>query len=110
MKFCPFLALLVRVTGCLGGESWGRKTGVAKSQDFVVGQLEFWQNKSTYLVEEEHQISVRGEKILTLVVIRDVFRKKRDYVGIFPILGGGLTQSHLFMFVYQVFFCMPKSS
>ena len=69
MKFCPFLALLVRVTGCLGGESWGRKTGVAKSQDFVVGQLEFWQNKSTYLVEEEHQISVRGEKILILVVI-----------------------------------------
>ena len=32
-------------------------------------------------------------------------------MGIFPILGGGgLTQTHLFMFVYQVFFCMQKSS
>jgi len=34
-------------------------------------------------------------------------KNKRDKVGIFPIL---LIQTHLFMFVYQVLFCMSKSS
>ena len=55
-------------------------------------------------------MSIKKSKFKSRESIRDVFRKKRYYVGIFPILGGGLTQTHLFMFVYQVFFCMPKSS
>ena len=44
---------------------------------------------------------------IKLTELRDVFRKKkRYYVGIFPILGGagGLTHSHLFMFVLPSFF------
>ena len=39
-----------------------------------------------------------------LARIRNTVRKKRHYVGIFPILGGGLTQTHFFLSVCQVFF------
>ena len=43
-------------------------------------------------------------KFLKKISLWDMFRKKRYYVGIFPILGGGLTHSHLFMFVLPSFF------
>ena len=96
MKFCLFLALLVRVTHSLGGEKEDEKVVEAKSQDVVVAQLvvrspdplgnltrqpdiwqnkskdilvgrrDIWQNKSTHLLDEEHQISVKGEKMPTL--------------------------------------------
>ena len=35
-------------------------------------------------------------------------KKKRDYVGKIPNLGGGLTQTHFLMSIYQVIFGMPK--
>ena len=40
----------------------------------------------------------------------DTPEKKRLYVGIFPILGGGSDPNPLFLSVCHVFFCMPKSS
>ena len=45
-------------------------------------------------------------------VMRDVFRKKRDYVGIFPILGGGGSDPFPLVYVCftKFFFGMPKSS
>ena len=37
-----------------------------KSKDIVVGQLDICQNKSTHLMDEEHQIFVKGEKMSML--------------------------------------------
>ena len=44
-----------------------------------------------------------------VILIRVVVRKKRDYVGKIPKLGGrGLTHPHFLMSIYQVIFGMPK--
>ena len=84
MKFCLFLALLVRVTHSLGGEKEDEKVVEAKSQDVVVAQLvvrspdplgnltrqpDIWQNKSTHVMDEEYQILVKGEKMPKLCYV-----------------------------------------
>ena len=81
MKFCLFLALSVRVTSSLGEEMGDKKVVEAKSQDIVVAQLDICsneseeilvarldicQNKSSHLMDEEHQIFVKGEKMSML--------------------------------------------
>ena len=81
MKFCLLLALLVRVTSSLGGEMRDNKVVEAnsqeiveaqldiwenKSKDIVVGQLDICQNKSTHLMDEEHQILMKGENMPSL--------------------------------------------
>ena len=73
MNFCLFLALMVRVTSSLGGEMGDEQVIEARSEDIVVAQLDIcqnkskdivlWQNKSTHLMGEEHQILVKGEKM-----------------------------------------------
>ena len=48
--------------------------------------------------------------IVTIIAVfihssfRDVLQKKRLYVGIFPILWGGLTQTHFFCLFAKFFF------
>ena len=77
MKFGLLLALLVRVTGSLGGEMGGKQVVEARGQDIVegqlvvplgnlAGQLDIWQNKSSHLMDEDHQVLVKGEKMPTL--------------------------------------------
>ena len=63
MKLCIFLAFLIRITGGIGGERGVSK--VAETQN-MLGLVDIWQNKSIYLMQEEHLLLARGEYMPTL--------------------------------------------
>ena len=58
MKLCIFLAFLIRITGGVGGKGGVSKIVETKN---ILRLVEIWQNKSMYLVEEEHLLIARGE-------------------------------------------------
>ena len=63
--------------------------------------------KINYIAVDEAQVAdpktQNKAKILGIKDLRDVFRKKRHYVGIFPILRGGSDPNPLFLSVCNVF-------
>ena len=78
MKFCLFLALLVRVTSSLGGEMGGEKVVEAKSQDIVVTQLD--QNKSTEIVVGQLDIWQNKSKDSVVAHLDICQNKSKDIV------------------------------